>query len=265
MNFNNMPMLRKGMSPGMSLTVHQFQDISTALTSSVTIPVFVLRSTVEIARDSTMHIYEGILAGTTQGKEVLAAGAIAAAVGTAIGLAKLDYERIPRAAVLSSAFLVVSLIHVPFGPTTVHLTLIGLMGLILGWAVFPAMLIALLLQAVFFPPFGGLTTLGLNTVVMALPGVTCHYAFRSAVGHGRESYVFGVGFAAGAVGIVLGALLGAGSLLAAGRPFEQPAYLFLLAHLPLALIEGLVTGSVVVLLRKVRPELLEAPLLMPIR
>ena len=33
--------------------------------------------------------------------------------------------------------------------------------------------------------------------------------------------------------------------------------MFLAAHLPLAVIEGLVTGSVVVLVRKVRPELLD--------
>ena len=36
----------------------------------------------------------------------------------------------------------------------------------------------------------------------------------------------------------------------------------LLAHLPIVIAEGLVTGSVVVLLRKVRPELLQAPLLL---
>jgi ABC-type Co2+ transport system permease subunit len=38
---------------------------------------------------------------------------------------------------------------------------------------------------------------------------------------------------------------------------------FLALHLPVALIEGLVTGSVVVLLRQVRPEVLRAPLLVP--
>ena len=213
-----------------------------------------------------MHIYEGILAATAHGKEVLVAGAVAAAAGTAVGLYKLDYERVPRVAVLSSAFFVISLIHLPLGPITVHPTLNGLMGLVLGWAVFPALLVALLLQAVFFPPFGGLTTLGVNTLVMALPGVVCHYLFRRAVCAKSERMVFAAGFAAGVLGILLGAALGGASLLLAGGDyFKQLSYVFVGFHLLLIGIEGLVTGSVVVLLRKVRPELLEAPLLAPSR
>jgi len=51
--------------------------------------------------------------------------------------------------------------------------------------------------------------------------------------------------------------------LATGKPFEVFGYGFAIAHVPLALLEGLVTGSVVVLLRKVCPELLEARTLVP--
>lgn len=207
-----------------------------------------------------MHIYEGILAGTAHGREVLLAGAAISAAGTALGLFKLDYERVPRVAVLSSAFFVVSLIHVPLGPTSEHLVLCGLMGLILGWAAFPAILIALLLQAVFFS-FGGLTTLGLNTTIMALPAVVCYYLFGRAVRSGNEAAVFAVGFAAGATAVLLGAALNAGSLTLAGKHFREIGMVVAALHVPLAGIEGLVTGSVVVLLRKVRPELLDAPLL----
>ncbi len=208
-----------------------------------------------------MHIYETILAGTDPGRAVLAAGAVAAAAGTAIGLYRLDYERIPRVAVLSSAFFVVSLIQVPVGPVSVHLSFIGLIGLILGWAAFPALLIALLLQALFFS-VGGLTALGINTLIMALPGVACHYLLRRVVCHDSEAIVSAAGFAAGAIGIVLGALLGATSLVAAGKEFEAFGYVFGIANILLCGVEGLVTASVVVLLRKVRPELLEAPLLL---
>jgi len=210
-----------------------------------------------------MHVFEGVLAGTLHGKEVLAAGMVAAAAGTAVGLVKMDYDRVPRVAVLSSAFFIASMIPLPLPPTTVHATLNGLMGLVLGWAVFPAVLVALTLQAVFFS-IGGLTTLGLNTVVMALPGVACHYLFRSMLRSGSEKTVFGVGFAAGATGILLGASLGGASLWVAGKQFETFGYVFVIANLPLATLEGLVTGSVVVLLRKVRPELLDAPLLIPV-
>ena len=207
-----------------------------------------------------MHINENILAVTAEGKAVLAAGAAATAVGTAIGLYKLDYERIPRVAVLSSAFFIVSLIQVPLGPLSVHLTFIGLIGLVLGWAAFPALLIALLLQAVFFS-VGGLTALGINTLIMALPGVACHYLLRGPVCHGREGVVSAAGFAAGAMGIALGALLAAFSLVAAGEYFETWGYVFGGANLLLCGVEGLVTAGAVVLLRKVRPESLDAPVL----
>ena len=205
-----------------------------------------------------MHIYEGVLAATAGGREILLAATALTAAGTAVGLRKIDQERVPRVAVLSAAFFVASLIHVPLGPTSEHLVLCGLLGLVLGWAAFPAVLVALLLQAVFFS-FGGPTTLGLNTLIMALPAVVCYYLFRGAVRGGNEATVFAVGFAAGAVGILLSALLCAGSLVLAGGPFIGVGKLVAALHVPLAVVEGLTTGSVVVLLRKVRPELLDAP------
>jgi cobalt/nickel transport system permease protein len=207
-----------------------------------------------------MHIYEGVLAGTPHGQMLLVGGALAAAAGTAIGLRKLDYDRVPQVAVLSAAFFVASLIHVPVGPTAVHLVLSGLLGIVLGWVAFPAVLVALVLQAVFFS-FGGPTTLGLNTVVMALPAVACYYLFGSAVRSGSEFRTFWAGFAAGATAIMLGALLTGSALVFAGREFEALGPMVFVGHLPLALIDGFVTGSVVVLVRKVRPELLDAPLL----
>ena len=208
-----------------------------------------------------MHIYEGVLAGTTEGQILLLAGGAAVAVGTAIGLAKIDHEQIPRVALLSAAFFVASLVHLPLGPTAEHLVLSGLLGLVLGWAAFPAVLVALTLQAVFFS-FGGPTTLGVNTLIMALPGVACHYLFRRGVRSRHETVVFAAGFGAGALGIVLGGLLCAGALVAAGSSFAAMGPIVFALHLPVAAAEGLVTGSVVVLLRKVRPELLGAALLL---
>ncbi|MBN2577974.1 MAG: cobalt transporter CbiM [Pirellulales bacterium] len=205
-----------------------------------------------------MHIYEGILSATPQGQILLIGGAVAAAAGTAIGLRTLTPQRIPQAALLSAAFFVVSLIPVPLGPTAVHLVLIGPMGLLLGWAVFPAVLVALVLQAVFFS-CGGPTALGVNTLIMALPGVACYYLFRRPAAAAQEGKVFWAGFLAGAVGLVFGALLSAGILMAAGREFQAIGQLSLLVHLPVAVVEGLVGGSLIVLLRKVRPDLLDAP------
>ncbi|MBW1903093.1 MAG: energy-coupling factor ABC transporter permease, partial [Deltaproteobacteria bacterium] len=75
-----------------------------------------------------MHISEGVLSAP-----VLISCVVLAAAGTAVGLKKLDYERIPQVAVLSAAFFIVSLVHVPIGPSNVHLILNGLIGLLLGW------------------------------------------------------------------------------------------------------------------------------------
>ncbi|MFP4360945.1 MAG: cobalt transporter CbiM, partial [Alphaproteobacteria bacterium] len=122
-----------------------------------------------------MHIVDGALAG-----EVVAGGAVLAAGGLAIGLKSLDLERIPAAGLLSATFFTASLIHVPLGPSSVHLIMNGLAGLVLGWAAFPALFVGLLLQAVFFG-FGGVTVLGVNTVAIALPAVLAGLATRSLV------------------------------------------------------------------------------------
>jgi len=136
------------------------------------------------------------------------------------------------------------------------------MGLVLGWSAFPAVLIALLLQAAFLSE-GGITTLGVNTLTMALPAVICSGVFRPAVCSHRPGMVFAAGVAAGATAVLLSGVLLSGILVLAGRDFRALSQVFLAAHLPIALVEGMVTGSVVVLLRKVRPEVLDAPPLMP--
>lgn len=195
-----------------------------------------------------MHLAEGIVP-----LPVLAGGAVLTAGGVAMGLRKLDEDRIVPVAVMGSALFVASLIHVPVGPAAAHLVLNGLAGLILGWAVFPAMLVALLLQAIFFG-YGGLTTLGVNTFNMALPGVLCFLLLgRFMNGRGARGD-FIIGFAAGVLGIAFSCVLLALTLLTAGREFFALSGAVLLAHIPLMILEGIVTGSAVAFLRKVRPE-----------
>jgi cobalt/nickel transport system permease protein len=197
-----------------------------------------------------MHISEGVLSPA-----VLAGGAGLAVVGCAIGLKKLDYEAIPRVAILSAAFFVASLIHVPVGPVGAHLVLNGLMGLLLGWMAFPAILIALFLQALLFQ-FGGLTVLGVNTVTMAAPAVICFFVFRSFLrGQGVTATV--AAFACGALAILLSGLLVAAALITTGQAFLKVAELVLLAHIPIMIIEGIITLFIFQFLKKVRPEMLE--------
>ena len=207
-----------------------------------------------------MHIHEAVLSGSPEGVAVLCTGAVATAVGVSLGLRKMDYEQVPRVAVVTSAFFVVSLIHVPLGVTSIHLVLNGLVGLILGWAAFPALLVALLLQAVMFG-HGGLLALGVNTLTMGLPAVVCFYLFRRAVVARRTGLAFFAGFAAGGTALFLGAFLTASALWVSGKEFELLAKAVVGLHLVVAAVEGFVTGSVVLFLRQVRPELLESPFL----
>lgn len=202
-----------------------------------------------------MHIADGVLS-----LPVLLTGATLTVAGVTKGLQTLDYERIPQVAILSSTCFVASLIHLPLGPTSVHLVLNGLTGLLLGWAAFPAILIALFLQAVLFG-FGGLIVLGVNTVNLALPAVLCFYLFNRLVITKTNNVAFFYGFVTGALAIVFSTIFIGLSLLITGSTFLQIIQLTFLAHLPVMLVEGIITGTIVVFLRQVRPELLTVPLL----
>ena len=195
-----------------------------------------------------MHLAEGIVPIYT-----LAAGGALAAGGTVIGLRKMDDDRVIQVAVLSSALFVASLIHVPAGPVPVHLVLNGLAGVILGWAIFPAYLTALLLQVLFFG-YGGITTLGVNTVIMAAPGLLCHYFFAGALRNATRERAFVIGMAVGAIAIAFSCSLLCAALLTAGRAFTSVAALVFTAQFPIAIAEAFVTGSALAFLVRVRPE-----------
>jgi cobalt/nickel transport system permease protein len=201
-----------------------------------------------------MHISEGVLSAP-----VLLAGAAVAAAGVAIGLKRLQHERIPQTAILSSAFFVASLIHVPVGFTSAHLILNGLLGAVLGWAAFPAILVALLLQAVLFQ-FGGLTVLGVNTATMALPAVACAWALRPLLLSQRNGQAALGGFLCGSLSVFLSGILVAAALIGTGEAFQQAALAIFLANLPVTVIEGLVTAATVVFLQRVKPEILSSAL-----
>ena len=196
-----------------------------------------------------MHISEGVLSAP-----VLGAGMVLAVAGTAVGLKKLEEDKIPKAAILSAAFFVASLIHVPIGPSSVHLILNGILGLMLGWAAFPAILIALLLQGVLFQ-FGGITTLGVNTVIMATPAVVCYYLFAGFV-HKPIAVSQAASFACGFLSVFFSSLLVGAALMFTQESFVEVAWAVVLAHLPVMIIEGLVAVFCVNFLKKVQPELL---------
>jgi cobalt/nickel transport system permease protein len=185
---------------------------------------------------------------------VLLTGGVLAAVGATVGLQRLDNHQLPSVGVVAAAFFVASLVHVPIGPANAHLVLNGLAGALLGLGAFPAILVALLLQAVLFQ-YGGLTSLGVNVCNMALPAVACGLAFRH-VAHAAPSWRFPAAVACGALSVLAAGVLTAASLAFTDQGFWAAATAILVAHLPIMVVEGLITGLIVNYLAKVKPEIL---------
>jgi len=211
-----------------------------------------------------MHIPDGILPAA-----VSAAGYATAGAATWHSLRQINQkedprESIPKASLLTAAFFAASWIHIPVPPTSVHLVLNGLLGAVLGYYAFPAILIGLFFQAVMFQ-HGGLTSLGVNATMMGVPALLAHFIFRLRNVVGKESRMWtGVfGFLAGAGGLGIAALISL-ILLVTTIPAHLDVeaerasiYALTLAHAPLMALEGAFTALVVLFLQRVRPELLE--------
>jgi len=197
-----------------------------------------------------MHISEGILSAPVL---VTGAGLTATAVG--YSLKKMAHKEVPKVAILSSVFFVASLVHVPLGPSSVHLILNGVMGVLLGWSAFPAILVALALQGVLFQ-FGGITTLGINTFNMAFPAIICFYLFNRGIRGENNFIALILAFVCGFLAVLLSGIMVAAALVFTGEPFMQVAKLALIAHLPVMVLEGVLTAFCIGFLRKVRPEIL---------
>lgn len=221
-----------------------------------------------------MHLAEGILHFPT-----LAAGVGGATVGVAIGLKKLKEETIPLAALFGSIFFIASTIHVNVGISSSHLLLNGLAGLFLGWAVFPVFLVALTLQALLFS-FGGFSVLGINLCIVAIPGVLLHYSLRPFLKrkqHNNKHLIkrtvntspnltstitpkrlMVIGILAGALGVLLAAIL-QGVVLAfdGGKDYVNLIGLIFLSHIPIYILDSLISSAMLVALVKVRPDFLK--------
>jgi cobalt/nickel transport system permease protein len=120
-----------------------------------------------------IHIYEGMITPTW-----CVGGFIVAAMLVFWGAWRVREEEIARIAVLTAAFFVAALIHVPVpgGPPT-HLLLGGLLGVVLGRRAALAIPVGLFLHAVLFQ-HGSLSTLGANTCVMVPPAIVSWLLFQ---------------------------------------------------------------------------------------
>ncbi|GAF82074.1 unnamed protein product [marine sediment metagenome] len=210
-----------------------------------------------------MHIPDGILPASVCG---VGYAATAPVIWYSLRRIKKEgdpRENIPKASLLTSAFFVVSWIHIPVPPTSVHLVLNGLLGAVLGYYAFPAILIGLFFQAVMFQ-HGGLTTLGVNAIIMGLPALLAYYIFQLRNIHGNGSRttsgIFGflAGFSSIAMSVPLFLVILVTNIPAGFDAGTERAamYTLALAHVPLMFIEGAFTATVVVFLWRVRPKML---------
>ncbi|MBQ4133776.1 MAG: cobalt transporter CbiM [Desulfovibrionaceae bacterium] len=197
-----------------------------------------------------MHISEGILSAP-----VLFGGAALSIGGLTVALRRLEPQHIPQTALLCAVFFLASFLRVPLGPGSAHLVLCGLMGALLGWGAFIGIFAALLLQGLLFQ-FGGLTTLGVNTFNMAAPAVFLSALLGRYLSSPNALAANLAAFCIGCIGLLAAALLTAVSLWISGEHFLPVAQALFIAHIPVAVVEGLVTVGCVQFLRKVRPDAL---------
>lgn len=195
-----------------------------------------------------MHLSEGLLK-----PEILIGGAVVSALFTLYAFKTLKDDEIPKTAVLSALFFLASFIHVPIGPTSVHLVLGGIVGAMLGFRAFIAIFVALLLQGVLFG-FGGLTTLGINLFNLATPTLIGYWLFMlpSSKRWHKDLLWFLIGF----IPLAVSAFLLSLTLALNGDAFIDAAKIALLAHLPLMFIEGFITLLALRFIEKVAPSLL---------
>ena len=221
-----------------------------------------------------MHLVDGVVSNP-----LVACASVVAVGAVALGLRRVQPDDVPKIALLSAAFFVASVIRVPIGPGAAHLMLTGLLGMILGPMIFPAVLAGLLMQSLVFG-FGGVSVLGLNLLNVALPGYLAYVLFspllrrvsapvfmsaspslpsQTLPAQTRSARIFALGAAAGGFAVLGSALMVAAALALSGDGFLPAAQLIVLAHLPVVLVEGLVVGVALSFLLKIKPGLFLAP------
>ena len=228
-----------------------------------------------------MHIPDGILSA-----QVSAVGYAIAAPLIGYSLRRIERQShqhpagvartLPKAALLTATFFVASSIYLPGPPPfgTIHFLMNGLLGAVLGYYAIPAIVIGLLFQALLLG-HGGLTTLGLNMLLLGIPALLAHHLFEwrhwlsaKVNGKGRIStqVIYGLlGGLAGFIGVMGAALLFFALVILTlqtdvNAGTEQAAIsLMTLVNLPLAILEGLFTASFVVFIERTKPDLLDGP------
>lgn len=170
----------------------------------------------------------------------------------------IEEEEIPKISLMTATFFTFALISFPVGPSSVHPLLGGLIGIILGTRSTIAIFIGLLLQAIIFQ-HGGLTTLGMNTIMVSVPAIISYKVFSKCMAK-KKNLIFSSTLAGG-LSVLLTVVILVGVLFFSndtyGEGFFSVINILVLGHLPLAIGEAILTAIVINFVYKVRPNVLE--------
>ena len=104
--------------------------------------------------------------------------------------------------------------------------------------------------------YGGITVLGVNAVNISMPAVAAYYLIRPFLRRANAKQSFILGAIGGGLAVALTTIMVALSLWLSGDEFIPAAQLVLISHIPVVVIEALLSGATVYLVCKVKPELL---------
>lgn len=199
-----------------------------------------------------MHISEGILKA-----EIIIPAAVVAGVWVAYLLYRLNFKDIPKIACMSAIFFVASFIHIPLGPTAIHLILGGLVGAFLGVNAIIAIFVGLLLQALFFG-YGGISVLGVNLLMIAVPTIFARYFVKLSFKEQKyqKIYRYICWFLVGFIPLLCSSLILSGVLVLNGKEFLAISGLALAANFPLMIVEGIISLFAISFIYRVNKELL---------
>lgn len=190
-----------------------------------------------------MHIADGIISTEI----AIVADVISIGALYAFGK-KTDADDIPKMGMMAAALFVASLIHFPVAGTSVHLGLFGLAGILLGVRSFPVVFVALLFQSLIFQ-HGGILSAGLNALNMGAGAIAAYLLWRVS---GIPEFVRA--FTAGFFGIMVPALFMAVEFNMSG--YGRGIFYLLYVYVLVAVIEGLLTLTIVKFFRKVESSIL---------
>ena len=194
-----------------------------------------------------MHISDGVLSPL-----VIGIGWAIALPALAISVRRLRTTQVGTYGVVAAAFFAGSTIHVPVGPFSMHLLLSGIAGLLLGWGALTVITVGLLLQALFMG-FGGLTVLGVNVAIMALPGAIMGAFGRHWMKQASLKKRPWIGSLAGGGTIIISAILLYVTLSTTNTALMPLAKLVFVGHIPVAIVEGVISFWLVHFLLNVKP------------